>query len=148
DPIPIQSDYGAVLNYDLFSGVASQPHFGQFAFNGASASFDARVFSPFGMFNQSTILRTLNDRFDTIRLNSTYTYSNPETLTTYRAGDTINGGLDWTRPIRIGGLQFQSNFGLRPDLVTVPLPSAQGTAAVPSTADVYINNIKAFSQNV
>jgi outer membrane usher protein len=43
---------------------------------------------------------------------------------TYRAGDTINGGLAWTRPIRIGGLQAQRNFGLRRFVITPPLPRA------------------------
>jgi outer membrane usher protein len=28
------------------------------------------------------------------------------------------------------------------------LPAARGTAAVPSTADIYINNIKTYSQDV
>ena len=61
----------------------------------------------------------------------------------YRAGDTISGRtLAWTRPIRLGGLQVQRNFALRPDLVTLPLPSYSGSAAVPSTVDVYVNNIK------
>jgi outer membrane usher protein len=69
-------------------------------------------------------------------------------MTTYRAGDTISGGLAWTRPIRIGGAQMQRNFGLRPDLVTMPLPSFAGTAAVPSTVELYLNNLKTFSQEV
>src|SRR6266851_4072224 len=65
-----------------------------------------------------------------------------------RAGDTISGGLPWTRPIRLGGLQMQRNFALRPDLVTLPLPSYSGSAAVPSTVDVYVNNVRALSQPV
>jgi len=36
---------------------------------------------------------TLDNRFEALRLNSTFTYSDFETMTTYRAGDTINGGL-------------------------------------------------------
>ena len=149
DAISVQSDYGAVLNYDLYTAAASQPNARLFAFNGASATFDARVFARFGTFGQSAILRTSpNDHSDALRLNSTFAYSDPSTLITYRAGDTINGGLAWTRPIRIGGLQAQRNFGLNPDLVTLPLPSAQGSAAVPSTADVYINNVKTFSQTL
>jgi outer membrane usher protein len=144
-----QTDYGAVLNYTLFSSAASNPNAQLFAFSGASATLDGRAFTPFGTFSQSAILRTsLNDAFEALRLDSAFTYSDPETLIKYRVGDTINGGLAWTRPIRIGGFQVQRNFGLRPDLVTLPLPSAQGSAAVPSTVDVYINNIKTFSQNV
>jgi len=42
----------------------------------------------------------------------------------------------------------QRNFGLRPDLVTLPLPAARGSAAVPSVADVYIKYVKTSSQDV
>ena len=146
--LPIQSAYGAVLNYDLFSSAAN----GQkqsFAFSGASGTFDGRIFSPYGTLSQSALLQSsITDRFTALRLNTTYTYSDYETARTYRAGDTINGGLAWTRPIRIGGLQVQRNFGLRSDLITVPLPSAAGTAAVPSTADIYINNVRTYSQDI
>jgi outer membrane usher protein len=147
--LPIQSGYGAVLNYDIFSSATSGQEKRWLAFSGASATFDARLFSPYGTLSQSAILQSsFSERFEALRLNTTYTYSDNETMRTYRAGDTINGGLAWTRPIRIGGLQVQRNFDLRPDLVTLPLPSAQGTAAVPSTADIYINNVKTYSQDI
>jgi outer membrane usher protein len=48
----------------------------------------------------------------------------------------------------MGGLQLQRNFGLRSDLITHALPSASGTALVPSTVDVYVNNMRAYSQDV
>ena len=119
------------------------------AFSGASATLDGRVFTPYGTLSQSALISSsLDERFAALRLNTTFAYSDLETMTTYRAGDTISSGLAWTRPIRIGGLQVQRNFGLRPDLVTLPLPSARGSAAVPSTADVYINNVKTYSQDV
>jgi len=168
---PAQSDWGGVVNYNFFSsgvsnvdgrpvsingvplainGIPTKFTSAPMALNGASATFDARVFTPFGTISQSAILRTasLNDRFDALRLNTTLTYSDPETMMSYRAGDVINGGFAWTRPIRIGGGQMQRNFGLRPDLVTLPLPAARGSAAVPSTADIYINNVKTFSQDL
>jgi outer membrane usher protein len=149
DAAPVQSDYGSVLNYSVFSSADSRLKARSFTFNGTSATLDARAFTPFGTFSQSGILRTsLNDRFDALRLNTSVAYSDHDSLTTYSAGDTINSGLAWTRPIRMGGLQVARNFGLRPDLITLPLPAAEGSAAVPSTADVYINNIKTFSQDV
>src|SRR5581483_1834284 len=69
-------------------------------------------------------------------------------LMTYRGGDAISGGLNWTRPIRFGGVQVQRNFDLRPDLVINPLPTFSGSAAVPSTLDVYMGNIKTYTQQV
>src|SRR5262245_54783303 len=100
--LPIQSGYGAVLNYDLFSSATSGQQKQWLAFSGASATFDGRIFTPYGTLSQSALLQSsFNERFAALRLNTTYTYSDYETMRTYRAGDTINGGMLWTRPIRI-----------------------------------------------
>jgi outer membrane usher protein len=141
--------FGGVLNYDLLSATTSFQQSSPFSFAGTSLTLDARAFSPYGTFSQSAIVRSIAGQgTEALRLDTSYRYSDPERLMTYRAGDEITGGLGWTRPIRIGGLQAQRNFLLRPDLVTVPLPLLGGTAAVPSTVDLYVNNIKTFSQDV
>jgi outer membrane usher protein len=146
---PAQGDFGGVLNYDLRLSASVNDARRQFAYDGTSASLDGRVFSKFGVFDQSAILRYPSDgNFDALRLDSTFTHSDRERILTYRAGDTITGGLLWTRPIRIGGLQVSRNFSTRPDLVTQPLPAFSGSAAVPSTVDVYVDNLKILSQDV
>jgi outer membrane usher protein len=148
-PVPPRSDYGSVVNYTFFA--ASTKPFGNPAlgFSGGNASLDARLFSPYGTLSQSGIVgSTTATGMDVLRLDTVWVNSNPSNLMTYRAGDVISGGLAWTRPIRLGGLQMQRNFALRPDLVTLPLPAVSGSAAVPSTVDVYINNMKALSQDV
>lgn len=147
--IPISAAWGSVLNYTLYgsetSGLASR----QATFNGGSATFDARMFSPYGTLSQSGIAGTTTTRDMTmLRLETSFAYSDPESLITYRAGDSISGGLGWTRPIRFGGIQAQRNFSMRSDLVTAPLPSFSGSAAVPSTLDVYLNNSKTYTQEV
>ena len=99
--------------------------------------------------SQTGILGTTTTRDMTmLRLETSFSYSHPESLVTYRVGDSISGGLAWTRSIRFGGIQAQRNFGLRSDLVTAPLPSFSGSAAVPSTLDVYLNNSKTYTQEV
>ena len=147
--IPVQTDYGAVLNYNLFAASGLQTEGQYLAFNGGSTTLDARAFTPFGTLSQSGIVRTSSDnQAEALRLNTTFAYSDEQSLITYRAGDVMSSGLAWTRPIRMGGFQVQRNFGLRPDLITLPLPAALGSAALPSTVDVYLNNIKTFSQDV
>jgi outer membrane usher protein len=147
--VPVRPDYGAVLNYTLFASSMKPTDGAAFAFSGANATLDARVFGPYGTLSQSAILgSTTTSGVDALRLDTTWSYSDPQTLLTYRAGDMISGGLAWTRPIRLGGLQVQRNFALRPDLVTLPLASVSGSAAVPSTVDVFVNNVKAYSQEV
>ena len=144
-----QVGWGALLNYDLLSTTGSLQNLSPFSFTGTSLTLEGRAFSPYGTFEQSAIIRSIPDQAaDVIRLDTSFLYSDQERMITYRAGDAINGGLGWSRPIRFGGLQAQSNFALRPDLITMPLPTLGGTAAVPSTIDVYVNNIKTFSQDV
>lgn len=142
---------GAVLNYTLFAN-SNGARFHEFwRYPGLSANLDGRVFSSFGVLSQSGIVANRSlaaDKADILRLDTTWSYSDPTTMLSYRAGDTISGGLAWTRPVRLGGLQIQRNFGLRPDLVTLPLPSIDGSAAVPSTVDVFVNGIRTISQDV
>lgn len=145
-PAPIESSLGATLNYD-FSGTSIG---GQ---NTASGLFDLRAFSPWGVASTDGIgyAGGGSGRPGTntaIRLDSVYTFSNPETLHRYRVGDFITGSLGWTRAVRMGGVQISSDFSIRPDLVTFPLPSISGAVAVPSTVDILANGSRLFSQQV
>ena len=145
-----QVDPGLLVNYSLFGGSLTPDRLSQWSFRGSNVTLDARAFSKFGVFSQTGIIgRTLyNSKSSVLRLDSTYVYTQPESMLTYRAGDLITGGLAWTRPVRVGGLQLQRDFLLRPDLVTRPLPSISGSAAVPSTVDVFINGVKTYSQDI
>lgn len=150
-----RSDYGAVLNYTVFAaGEADTDALAVPDFTGVNTTLDARLFSPYGVLSQSAVVgQTVGSDFNwtdpgVLRLDTTYTYADEEDLILYRAGDVISRGPDWSRPIRLGGLQAQRSFALRPDLVTQSLPSFSGSAAVPSTVDVYVNNAKAYSKDV
>ena len=147
--IPLTTSWGSLLNYTLFGSETYGLNPRKMTFNGGSASLDARMFSPYGTFTQTGILGSTTTRQMTaLRLDSAFTYSDPDSLDTYRVGDSVSGSLTWTRSIRFGGFQAQRNFALRPDLVTAPLPSFSGSAAVPSTLDVYLDNSKAYTQEV
>jgi outer membrane usher protein len=146
---PMQSGTGAVLNYNLRGSFAASDDTRLVQFNGTSLSLDGRAFSRAGTYSQSAYVSSdENWRTQAFRLDSIYRYSDHENLVVYNAGDAITGALAWTRPIRIGGVQMQRSFALRPDLITVPLLGISGDAAVPSTVDLYINEIKAFSQDI
>ena len=143
-----RSDYGVVTNYSIFGTTTNQlgslPHF-----SGTNATLDTRAFSPFGEVSQTGIIGdTLFSKDTALRLDSTYSYSDPDRMLTGRAGDTISGGLVWTQPVRYAGMQLQRDFTLRSDLVTQPLPNVTGSAAVPSTVDVFVNSVKTYSQDV
>jgi outer membrane usher protein len=149
DRLQPQSGYGAVLNYSLFASSNTLFDDDVELFQGVSGGFDTRLFSPFGTLSQSFIAGYSDGELGGLtRLNTTWAYSDPKRLMTYRAGDFISGGLSWTRPVYLGGIQAQRNFGLRSDLVTLPLPSFAGTAAVPSTLEVYTQNVRTYSGDI
>lgn len=146
------SDYGLVLNYDIF-GSAGADDFGSAldsgSFTGVNTTFDARLVTPHGILSHTSIAgTTLADETDMLMLDTTYTFSDDDNMTNWSAGDFITGGTSWSRPVRIAGVQVRRNFAMRPDLVTTPMPAVSGSAAVPSTVDVFVNGVKSYSQQV
>lgn len=143
-----ESGTGATFDYDINGTSAGGQNLG-------SGIFDLRAFSSRGTASTGVLTylggssgNSSRSGAEAIRLDSTYSYSDPDTLLHYRLGDFISGGLSWTRPIRLGGAQVSLDFGIRPDLVTFPLPSVSGSVAVPSTVDVLVNGTRLFSQQV
>lgn len=144
-----QTGTGALLNYTLYASTGGDEWSDAISFQGFSALLEARAFSPWGVLTSSQVVSTSqSEEFDTTRLDTTWSYSDEDKLRTVSAGDIITGGLSWTRPTRLGGIRIARNFALRPDMVTMPLPEFSGSAAVPSTVDVYINNARRLSQSV
>jgi outer membrane usher protein len=139
--VPITRDRGAVLNYDVFAMAAKGSVSG-------SGVFEGRLFTPAGLLTGTMLATAGNDYASVRRLDTTYTFADPYRLRRYSVGDVITGGLPWTRPVRFGGLQFSTDFGLRPDLVTFPLPTLSGQAAVPSTVDVLVNGVQQLSRGI
>jgi outer membrane usher protein len=88
-----------------------------------------------------------NDR-GTIRLDTAFRRDDPERITSAVAGDTITRAGSYGAAVRMGGLQYQRNFATAPLLITYPTADVAGTAVVPSTVDIYINNAKAYSTPV
>ena len=142
----VESGTGALLNYDITGTVTG----GRAV---AAGLLDFRAFSPWGIIS-SGFLAYARGSFEAldapsiIRLDTSYTISNPATLRRIRVGDFISGGLSWTRPVRLGGAQFSLEFELRPDLITFPLPLVSGSSAVPSTLDVLVNGTRLFSRDI
>jgi len=153
-PPPVSS-WGALINYTVFAASSSPISDWAPKVSTANLFSELRLFSPVGSLVQTGIVgNTLDyDLFhfggnSGLRLDTTYTYADPDTLVMYRTGDVISGGFEWSRPIRMGGVQIQRNFGLRADMVTAAVPSVSGSAAVPSAVDVFVNGARLYSQQV
>jgi outer membrane usher protein len=141
----IDSGTGVTLNYDTvgtFTGGRA----------GGTGSFETRAFSPWGILSSEWLAYagatpSAAGPNTAIRLDSAYTWADVNTLRRYSLGDFITGGLAWTRPVHLEGVQINSDFSMRPDLVTFPMPSITGSAAVPSTVNVLADgNLGASSE--
>ncbi len=133
---------GTVINYDLSlaSGMGRSTEF-----------FSTELSTGIGMgvfvASQAYLHDGQNDRF--IRLDTNYTLDQPEKLATLRLGDAISRpATTLGRSVRFAGIQYGSNFRVQPGLITAPLASLSGQAAVPSMVDLYINNVLQSSQAV
>ena len=128
------SNTGLLFNYDLEMNRDG---------SGADAQglFEARLFSSMGTLSTSALAnsRTISGQNGVVRLDSTYTVTDVAHLRRYNAGDFVSGGLQTSRSVRLAGFQVTTDFTVRPDLVTYPVPQLSGNAAVPSTVDILIN---------
>ena len=89
-----------------------------------------------------------NSQRGTVRLDTQWQRHFQDSMTSLTVGDTVTGGLSWTRPTRIGGIRLSRNFALQPYRVTTPLAQIQGEAALPSTVDLYLNGLRQSTQQV
>jgi outer membrane usher protein FimD/PapC len=71
-----------------------------------------------------------------VRLDSAVHWNLPRASTSVTVGDFVSAGTLTQRAVRLGGIQLASNFELRPDLLTTPLPSFSGQVAVPTSIDI------------
>jgi len=142
----IESGAGLTLNYDVqgtLTGGEKQ----------AAGLFDMRGFSMWGVVNSGFLVRAgsgngYSGGTTFIRLDTTAEYSDVDSLRRYTIGDFVTDDLIWMRSVRFAGAQIRSDFSMKPDLVTFPLPTLAGAAAVPSTLDVFANGVHVLSSHV
>nr|WP_098549213.1 fimbria/pilus outer membrane usher protein [Burkholderia sp. JKS000303] len=131
---------GVAINYEAYAQTIGERQFSLYT--------DVRYFDPNGVFDNTGTAYFYNGRRHYTRFDTSWSRSDPVRPSTTQIGDAISGSLAWTRSVRLGGFQWRSNFALRPDLVTFPIPSLSGSAAVPSAVDLYINNVRQYTGNV
>jgi len=135
------SGTGAFLNYDLVGEYSR----GSLSFSGA---LEGGAFTPFGVASTGLVFRAGADGTRLVRLDSSWTIDRPESLTSIRIGDSVTTGGSGAAPLRFGGIQYARNFATRPGYVTMPLPVLEGSAAMPSVVDIYVNNQLQGSRDV
>lgn len=142
------SGRGALFNYDLYTSHQSDYRY-------ASLWHEARGFGDYGVVSSTGRWRRMLSDADTdngqssyMRYDSWWRFHDTDSMLTWQVGDMISGSLAWSRSVRMGGVQFSRNFSLRPDLITYPLPTFNGTSAVPGTVDLFVNGYRSRSLEV
>ena len=143
--LPTVADYGAMLSYDAYmqrSGGATS----------ASLWSEQRLFGPVGTLSNSGTIRIASGRGAKskgyLRFDTSFRYIDENRVLTVAAGDMITQSLPWTRSFRLGGIQISRDFRIRPDLVTMPLPSFSGKTAVPSAVDLFVEGYHRQSTDI
>jgi outer membrane usher protein len=131
---------GVVLNYDVFEQITPQSH--------TSAYNEVRYFNTRGVFSSTGTATFAQGHSDYVRYDTFWNESDPDTLQSFQAGDLISSSQSWSRSIRMGGLQWSKNFALRPDLLTFPVATVNGSSALPSALSLYVNGIQQYNTTV
>ncbi len=138
--------YSALATYDLYAERSHSKIRG-------GGIFDVAISSPWGLFS-STQFAAQGEAIDRAeklrfrRLDTTLTADFPDRLETLRLGDLIAPGVNLGRFFRVGGVQFSTNFLVRPGFATYPISSVSGDATLPSVAQLFVNGVAAVSREV
>lgn len=138
---PDRPSPGGFINYDL--NVSRAPATTQYA-----GQLEFGFFNRYGVGTSNLLAEQINGQRRLTRLETSWTFDDPEKMQRLRLGDAISTPGSWGRPVRFGGIQYGSYFGSQPGFITVPLQSAAGLAELPSTVDVFVNNTLVSQQNV
>ncbi|QSX74166.1 fimbrial biogenesis outer membrane usher protein [Lysobacter arenosi] len=142
-PVRVDRGNGLLVNYDAYARRIGDVET-------LSVASMLRWFGDAGAVELSGVSSTGDDgQSDSYRrLDTRWSYSDPGRLLTWTAGDLISGGLAWTRPVRLGGIQLRRNFGTRPDLITFPIPRFAGQATLPSSVELLVNNVRQYGSDI
>ncbi|MGV7194645.1 fimbria/pilus outer membrane usher protein [Xanthomonas axonopodis] len=139
---------GILLNYDLYATRTTGA-------SNVSLATELRGFGiGRGMFDTTAVFlaydRPQDERWrsEAVRLDSAWQMDFPDSATSLTVGDFYSGFVDWSRSLRLGGVQIGRNYALQPYRVLTPTPSFLGEAAVPSTVELYVDGLRQYSGQV
>ena len=135
-----ESASGAFLNYDV---ALQRDRSG----TRASGFFDASASGAWGLVSSSFLAgptafdsAASDTRHSVTRLDTAYRWEDPASLTRVTVGDSITRSASWSTPLRFGGVQWGTQFGLQPGYIAYPTPSLHGGSALPSSVEVFVND--------
>lgn len=138
---PSPASSGGFINYSLSANHAE-------GLTNSTGSLDLSGFGSWGSAHTRILGLDLNKQARAIRLESTLIRDKPMKLTRLRFGDAISGASSWGGMVRFGGVQWANDFSLQPGFVTSPRPGVSGESALPSTVELYVDNLLRMRREV
>lgn len=140
---PSKASFGGFLNYSLlYSRDEIEDEFNTLA--------EIGIFKDYWLFKNSFVYK--NNPLETenkfLRVESVFELEFPDKFWRLTLGDTTTPSNSLNNSLRFGGLSFGTNYTSRPDFVYWNSPILQGSAAVPSTVDLYLNGVNLYRENV
>ncbi|MFC5499317.1 fimbria/pilus outer membrane usher protein [Caenimonas terrae] len=132
---------GAYLNYD-FSATRGP---GGSSYGGL---VEGVLFNSWGSVSSGTAVSGAGGSTRFVRTETFARRDMPADMQALVVGDTIGSAGAWSRPVRYGGVRFARDFSLAPGYVVTPMPALSGSAALPSTVDVLVNNQRQSTTSV
>jgi len=144
-PVARPPDWGGFFNYTAFGYRDQRESY-------LSGLFEVGAFGPYGVglgsFSANTPVESDATSGRAVRLDTTWRYDDPARLRTLVVGDSVSTAGSWGRSVRFGGFQYGTNFATQPGFVTYPLQAVAGTATLPSTVDIFVNNVRVGGQRI
>ncbi|MDV2440156.1 fimbria/pilus outer membrane usher protein [Acinetobacter gerneri] len=135
----------AILNYSVNNTKTNENNY-------VSGYLEALLNSQYGNLSNRFLFNSSQDEYynaqNFVRLDSNWQYIDPIKVRSYVIGDFISNTPSWGNSIRLAGFQWSSAYTQRSDIVTAALPQFSGSAALPSSLDLFINQQKIYSGQV
>lgn len=145
-------DYDALKSNALTAGILNYSIYGSNTNgnNNIAGDIEALWGSRWGNLTSGFIFNNDNSNRSKpiVRLQSNWQYIDPKNIRSYTLGDFISNTSEWGNSVRLAGLQWSSAYTQRPDIVTAALPQLSGSAALPSSLDLFVNQQKIYSGDV
>ncbi len=140
---PSKAQFGGFLNYNLHYDRDEEV-------DQMSTLAQLCIFKNYWIFKNDMIYRDNVEEFQdqTVRLSTSFEMEFPEKYQKLTIGDTNSFYNPLLDSFRFGGISFGTNFTNYPDFIYWNVPTLNGSAALPSTVDLYINGVNQYQQQV
>src|ERR1700761_2185281 len=134
-------DVGLFLNHQMqFSQVAQ--------LSTLSGLFETGFFSKYGLVTSRFVEREFITSQTPVRLDTQFVREFPTHRAKLTIGDAVSSSGPWAEQVNFGGISWSTDFTSQPGFLSLSLPNVAGQASLPSTVDIYVNNVRTTGQSI